>query len=90
MRQFDEMCRTTNGARGSQLRTRLALAPASAVDLAEKMLVANPLERISSAEALRHQYFNEAPLCVMNIAGEFPPDEWSELARMGRNPSNET
>jgi cyclin-dependent kinase 8/11 len=90
LRAFEELLRTVTSSRGSQLRARLGPVPPSALDLAEKMLAPNPLERISSSQALRHPYFNEAPLCVMNIAGEFSPEEWNELVRMGKNPSTES
>jgi cyclin-dependent kinase 8/11 len=61
----------------------------SAIDLAEKMLKPNPVERISSAAALLHPYFNEIPLSVMNIATEFASDEWDDLGRIGKNPTTE-
>jgi cyclin-dependent kinase 8/11 len=54
-----------------------------AFDLLSKMLVYNPSNRTSAAEALRHPYFNERPICVMNIAGQIPGDEWTDLVAIG-------
>jgi hypothetical protein len=51
-------------------------------------LTLNPDNRISAGEALKHQYFNEKPICVMNIAAQVPADEWNDLAAMGGKPSD--
>jgi hypothetical protein len=51
------------------------------------MLVYNPERRISAADALRHRYFNEAPICLMNVAGQIAADEWNELVKLGGKPS---
>jgi serine/threonine protein kinase len=37
-------------------------------DLLSKLLVYNPDNRVSAAEAFRHPYFDERPIYVMNIA----------------------
>jgi serine/threonine protein kinase len=74
----------------AKLSEKTTSVPASAIDLAEKMLSPNPQDRISSTDALRHPYFNEAPLSVMNIAAEFSPDEWNDLVRAGRTPTTES
>jgi hypothetical protein len=47
------------------------------------MLVYNPDNRISATEALRHLYFDERPICVMNIARQIPLDEWNDLVTIG-------
>jgi serine/threonine protein kinase len=52
-------------------------------DLLSKMLVYNPDNRISATEALRHPYFDERPICVMNIARQIPLDEWNDLVTIG-------
>lgn len=57
----------------------------TAFDLLSKMLVYDPNKRISAAEAIRHKYFNENPICVMNIAAQIPPDEWCDLEELGKS-----
>jgi serine/threonine protein kinase len=59
-----------------------------AFDLLEKMLVYNPEKRISAAQALRHPYFNQPPVCVINIARRIPTDEWKDLVAIGRRTSD--
>jgi cyclin-dependent kinase 8/11 len=90
IRAFQEMLGQADKTVYPGLRGKVSSAPASALDLLEKMLTPNPSKRISSSEALRHQYFNEGPLSVTNIAAEIPPDEWNELNFAGKHPSNDS
>lgn len=55
----------------------------NAFQLLKMMLDYNPKNRISAAQALRHPYFNEAPIPMMNIAALFPSDEWNEITALG-------
>jgi cyclin-dependent kinase 8/11 len=67
---------------GSSLRQNVR-CDELAFDLLSKMLVYNPDRRLTAAQALRHQYFNEPPICVINVAGQIPKDEWDMLVTMG-------
>ena len=70
-------------SRGSNLNQWVKNANPSALDLLNKMLCYNPAHRISAHDALRHPFFNEEPICVMNISGHIPPEEWKVLAKIG-------
>ncbi|KAH0794561.1 cyclin-dependent kinase E-1-like [Histomonas meleagridis] len=59
--------------------------PPSAVDLLLRMLKIFPNERISAKEALMHPYFNESPVCAMNVTGQISPAEWNELENYKSN-----
>lgn len=50
-----------------------------AFDLISKMLVYNPSKRISSKDALNHQFFCKEPLCETNIVNLFPKKEWNAI-----------
>jgi cyclin-dependent kinase 8/11 len=67
---------------GKQLRT-LVPGDETALDLLTKLLRYNPDRRLSAAEALKHPYFDQPPICSMNIAGQIPPDEWNDLLALG-------
>ena len=67
----------------TSLRERV-MCDDAAFDLLSKMLVYNPDRRISAAEALRHHYFNEKPICVMNITKYIPADDWESLEGLGK------
>jgi serine/threonine protein kinase len=69
-------------SQGSSLRS-IVHSEDQACDLLSKLLIYNPDHRVSAAEAPRHSYFNERPICVMNITGRIPPDEWNTLATIG-------
>ena len=60
-----------------------------AFDLLQKMLVLNPNNRISAHDAIRHDYFNQKPIPVMNIARLIPPEDWEELLKYGDNTKNQ-
>ena len=47
--------------------------------LLEKMLAPNPSNRISAAAALRDKFFDEEPICVLNVARQFPNEDWVRL-----------
>jgi serine/threonine protein kinase len=61
---------------GMGLTVKIAGVNANALNLQQQMLEYNPKKRISSSQALRHFYFNEAPIAVMNIAAQIPDNEW--------------
>jgi hypothetical protein len=42
-----------------------------------------PDRRATAAQALRHQYFNEPPVCVINVAEQVPKEEWRDLVTIG-------
>ena len=44
------------------LRALFTGAPASGIDLLQKLLLFNPLKRITALEALKHPYFHTSPL----------------------------
>lgn len=72
------------GAKNDQnLRMKVPYATAQAFDLLTKMLEYNPNKRISARDALRHPYFNEQPICVMNISSQIPPEDWNVLKDIG-------
>jgi hypothetical protein len=48
------------------------------------MLEYNPKKRISRSQALRHFYFNEAPIAVTNITTQIPDNEWREFVHQGK------
>lgn len=67
----------------STLRNLFMNVSDNAFDLLSKMLCYNPAHRISAHDALRHPYFSEPPICVMNISGQIPIDEWKTLKSLG-------
>ncbi|OHS94062.1 Cyclin-dependent kinase 5 [Tritrichomonas foetus] len=79
----NELGKIQNPMRGSQLDRRIRTNSETAFDLLSKMLKYNANERISAKEALRHPYFNELPICVMNISGQIPIKEWDDLMKLG-------
>ena len=62
-----------------ELRQKIRDYSQEGSNLFEKMIVDDPNTRISASEALRHPYFNEEPICVLNVAGQFPREEWERL-----------
>lgn len=52
-----------------------------ALDLISKMLIYNSSKRITSKDALNHQFFCKEPLCETNIINLFPKKEWSAIVR---------
>lgn len=79
----NELMRITPGIRQSRLNEFVPTNNEQAFDLLQRMLCYNPVNRISAHEALRHPYFSENPICVMNISGHIPIDEWKALTNLG-------
>ena len=67
----------------TSLRQMFQNIPPLAYDLLEKMLILNPMNRITAHDALRHEYFNVRPIPAMNIARMIPPDDWAALMKIG-------
>jgi cyclin-dependent kinase 8/11 len=70
---------------GIGIRARVPDATPSEPQLLEAMLEYNPKRRISSNDALRHSYFNEQPIPVMNIAAQIPDTERRDLVNLGKS-----
>jgi serine/threonine protein kinase len=64
---------------GTELTVKVPRVNANALNLQQQMLEYDPKKRISNSQALRHFYFNERPIAVMNISAQIPDNEWREF-----------
>ena len=79
--QYREMLHAFELEKGPGLRKLIHkdILSDSGYKLLQKMLTPDPPHRISAAEALRDKFFNEEPICVLNVARHFPSEDWARL-----------